>query len=161
MSQCRRVISLFHKLALHDSALHTSSLSFLWSAVRCQLGQSCRFPSPTCGIAVFMKEACYVRCACCSQKRVLRQSARDASIETKETTQTGPNVWRYITPTVPIPSVQPVFIHQLSVMVASLRVACHSPARTVQLHGDYSTRQDQLNRQNRQDDLSIVRSVYL
>src|SRR4051794_1707246 len=51
--------------------------------------------------------------------------------------QTEPNAWRYTTPTVPIPSVQPVFIHQLNVVVASLRVACHSPARTVQLHRDY------------------------
>jgi hypothetical protein len=45
---------------------------------------------PMCGIAVFMKEACYVRGTCCSQKRVLRQldhSAREASIEIKETTQ--------------------------------------------------------------------------
>src|SRR4051794_34088690 len=41
-------------------------------------------------MVVFMKEACYVRCTCCSQERVFRQpdySAREASIETKETTQ--------------------------------------------------------------------------
>src|SRR3954467_3639121 len=43
--------------------------------------------------------------------------------------QTGPNAWRYTTPTIPIPLVQPMFIHQLSAVVASLRVACHSPAR--------------------------------
>ena len=39
--------------------------------------------------------------------------------------QTGPNAWRYITPTVPMGSVQLMFIHQLSVVVASLRAACY------------------------------------
>jgi hypothetical protein len=41
-------------------------------------------------MAVFMKEACYVRCPCYSLLRALRQlghSAREASIEIKETTQ--------------------------------------------------------------------------
>ena len=58
--------------------------------IRHQLRQSCRYPAPTCGMAVFMKEACYVRCTCYSQKSLLRQlhhSAREASIKTKETTQ--------------------------------------------------------------------------
>jgi hypothetical protein len=44
--------------------------------------------------------------------------------------QTGPNAWHYRTPTVPMGSVQPVFIHQLSIVVASLRVACYLPARS-------------------------------
>src|SRR3954451_7599079 len=67
-------------------------------------------------------------------------------------------------PTVPLPSAQLMFAHQLSVVATSLRVACHSPARNIrisQLYRDHSARQDQLNRQNRQDDLSITTSVYL
>jgi hypothetical protein len=40
--------------------------------------------------------------------------------------QTETNAWRYLTP---LPSVQRMFTHQLSVVATSLHVACHSPAQ--------------------------------
>jgi hypothetical protein len=50
--------------------------------------------------------------------------------------QTGPNAWRYRTPTVPMGSVQPMFTHQLNVVVASLNIRISQP------HRDHSARQD-------------------
>jgi len=46
---------------------------FWGSAVRYQLGQSRRYPFSHVHMAVFMKEACHVRCTCYSRKKLLRQ----------------------------------------------------------------------------------------
>ena|ERR1700722_6796209 len=71
-------------LTLHDSALHTSSLSFFRAPFAANWDSPADLPLLRCGIAVFTKEACHVRCTCYSQKRMLRQlnhSARETSVE--------------------------------------------------------------------------------
>src|SRR5256885_4199502 len=75
--------------------------------------------------------------------------------------QTGPNAWHYTTSTVPIPLVQLMFTHQLNVVVASPRFACDSQARIFSCTRTTQLGRTQLNRQDRQDDLSITTSVYL